>query len=326
MYTKKVGLALLFLPMVFALKTQAQTNDNSQTERIIITKKNGAIDKMSIVVDGDKITINGKPASENKDVDIAIMKNSDNDMWMGMPGIKGNPLSIPFDDGDIDTDGNFSYNSRRGNKAILGVLTQLDKDGARIKEVTDNSGADSAGLKEGDIITKVNETKIANPGDLSEAIGKYKPNDKVTITFMRDGKISTATATLHGNNGRVFAWKDLDNIKGFSMPKMPKLEDIQVYGYPSNKIKLGAQVQDMDDNSGVKILDTENDGAVAKAGLQSNDVISKINDTKISSVDDLRNMLRKIKEGDTIQLTYLRNNNSKTVSIKFPKELKTMNL
>ena len=59
MYTKKVGLALLFLPMVFALKTQAQTNDNSQTERIIITKKNGAIDKMYIVVDGDTHTING---------------------------------------------------------------------------------------------------------------------------------------------------------------------------------------------------------------------------------------------------------------------------
>lgn len=325
MHTKKIGLALLFLPMALSLKTQAQKTE-SQTQRIIITKKNGSIDKMSIVVDGDNITINGKPASDNKDVDIAILRNSDNDLWMGLPGLEGKSFSLPFDNDDLDSNGNLSFKSRLGNKAILGVMTQVDKDGARINEVTDNSGADSAGLKKDDIITKVNETKIANPGDLSDAIGKYKPNDKVTITYLRNEKTSTTSATLHGSISRVFAWKDLDNIKGFSIPRMPNLDELKVYGFPSNKIKLGAQVQDMEDNSGVKILDTESDGALAKAGLQSNDVISKINDTNISSVDDLRNMMRKIKEGDTIQLTYLRNNKSKTVSIKFPKELKTMNL
>ncbi|MEO7211079.1 MAG: PDZ domain-containing protein [Chitinophagaceae bacterium] len=329
MNSKKIGLALLLMSLVFSIKSQAQDNpnDNSKkTERIIITQKNGPIDKMSIEVNGDQITINGKPAADNKDVDITIMKDGDGGMFLGAPGAPGMPFGMPFGDGNMKGKGNFFFNNNSGTKAFLGVMSEANKDGARITEVTENSGADTAGLKQGDIITKVGDTKIASPTDLSVAIEKYKPNDKVMISFMRDGKTSTVTATLHANNMRVFAWKDLDNLKGFSMPNMPNLDGIQGFDFNRNKIKLGAQVQDMEDNSGVKILNTEKDGAVEKAGLQNNDVISKINDTKISSVDDLRNMLKTIKEGDSIQLTFIRNNNSKTVSIKFPKELKTMNL
>ncbi|MEO8116294.1 MAG: PDZ domain-containing protein [Bacteroidota bacterium] len=329
MNCKKIGLTLLLMPLVFSLKSQAQDKSkekNKKTERIIITQKNGPIDKMTIEVNGDDITINGKPAADNKDVDITIMKNGDGGMFMGAPGAPGMPFAMPFGEENMKMNGDFFFNNGNDSKAFLGVMSEANKDGARITDVTDKSGADSAGLKEGDIITKVGDSKIANPSDLSVAIGKYKPTDKVLISYLRDGKTFTTTSTLHANNMRVFAWKDLDNLKGFSMPNMPKMDGLQGFDFNRNKIKLGAQVQDMDDNSGVKILNTDKDGAVEKAGLQNNDVITKINDTKISSVDDLRNMLKTIKEGDTIQLTYSRNNNSKTISLKFPKELKTMNL
>jgi len=335
MTTKKIGLALLLMPLVFSIKAQAQGNkkdNDKKTERIIITQKNGPIEKMTIEVNGDQVIINGKPAADNKDVDITIMKDSDMDMFMRAPGAPGAPgmlFGMPFGEENMNGNENFFFNNNSRSKTFLGVMSEANKDGARITDVTEKSGADSAGLKEGDIITKVGDTKITNPSDLSAAIGKYKPNDKVTITYSRDGKTSTTSATLHADNMRVFAWKDLDNLKGYSMPGMPKvqgLQGLQDFEFFRSKVKLGAQVQDMDDNSGVKILNVEKEGAVEKAGLQNNDVITKINDTKISSVDDLRNMLKTIKEGDTIQVTYIRNNNSKTVSIKFPKELKTMDL
>lgn len=332
MTTKKIGLALLLMPLIFSIKAQAQGNkkdNDKKTERIIITQKNGPIEKMTIEVNGDQVSINGKPAADNKDVDITILKDSDGDMFMKAPGAPGMLFGMPFGNENMNGNGNFFFNNNGRSKTFLGVMSEANKDGARITDVTEKSGADSAGLKEGDIITKVGDTKIANPSDLSAAIGKYNPNDKVNITYSRDGKTSTTTATLHADNMRVFAWKDLDNLKGFSMPGMPKmdgLQGLQGFDFFRSKVKLGAQVQDMDDNSGVKILNVEKDGAVEKAGLKNNDVISKINDTKISSVDDLRNMLKTIKEGDTIQVTYIRNNNSKTVSIKFSKELKTMDL
>ena len=58
------------------------------------------------------------------------------------------------------------------------------------------SPADKAGLRDGDIITKINNDKISNNKSLSSLIGKYKVGDKVEITYLRDGKTKTVTITL----------------------------------------------------------------------------------------------------------------------------------
>lgn len=62
--------------------------------------------------------------------------------------------------------------------------------------VIPGSPADKAGLRDGDIITKINNDKISNNKSLSSLIGKYKVGDKVEITYLRDGKTKTVTITL----------------------------------------------------------------------------------------------------------------------------------
>ena len=59
-------------------------------------------------------------------------------------------------------------------------------------------GAAQAGLKEGDIITKVEGNKIYNPSDLQERIGRLGPGDKVLLSYLRDGKSLTSNVTLKG--------------------------------------------------------------------------------------------------------------------------------
>lgn len=322
MIKRKTGLALLVLPILFALKAAAQEdipNPPGQNERIIITGKNGPIKNMTIVIDGDKITVNGKPAKDNKDVNVFVQKDVTLLEGRPMPGMK------LFDD-DLVKEG-FNWSDNNDGRAFLGVMTVSDKDGARIKGVTDNSGADSAGLKEGDIIIKVNDLKISNPGDLSDAIGKFKPRDKVTITYLREGKTQSTTATLQGKSYKIFSWKNMDGIKGFQMPDVKDFQsELQGFGMYRSNVRLGAQVQDMENNEGVKILDVVKDGVIDKAGLQKDDVITKMGDNTISSVDDLRNSMKDLKEGDSIKLTYNRNGQQKMVDIKFPKKLKTINL
>ncbi len=73
---------------------------------------------------------------------------------------------------------------------------------------TDNSPAvaaggpaDKAGLKRGDIITKVNDEVVGKNGGLSSIIGEYRPGDKVTITYLRDGKEATTTLSFSSYNG-----------------------------------------------------------------------------------------------------------------------------
>jgi serine protease Do len=65
--------------------------------------------------------------------------------------------------------------------------------------VLQNSPAAKAGLKEGDIITEIDGTKIDQNNTIGSAIGKKKPGDKIKITYIRDGKQQTTTAQLAEN-------------------------------------------------------------------------------------------------------------------------------
>ncbi len=67
--------------------------------------------------------------------------------------------------------------------------------------VQPNSPAAQAGLRDGDIITKINDDTIGTDGSLSSVLGEYRPGDKLTITYLRDGKEQTTTVTLGTYNG-----------------------------------------------------------------------------------------------------------------------------
>lgn len=62
--------------------------------------------------------------------------------------------------------------------------------------VVSNSPADKAGLKSGDILTKINDETIGTQGSLASILGEYRPGDKIAITYLRDGKEQTASVTL----------------------------------------------------------------------------------------------------------------------------------
>lgn len=62
--------------------------------------------------------------------------------------------------------------------------------------VESGSPADKAGLKSGDIITKINNETVGTQGSLSSILGEYRPSDKVTVVFLRDDKEQTTSLTL----------------------------------------------------------------------------------------------------------------------------------
>jgi putative serine protease PepD len=68
--------------------------------------------------------------------------------------------------------------------------------GAQIKDVSSGSTAEKAGLKSGDIITKVDDHMIIGSDSLVATIRAYRPGDKVTITYTRDGKEKTVSLNL----------------------------------------------------------------------------------------------------------------------------------
>jgi serine protease Do len=75
------------------------------------------------------------------------------------------------------------------------------KDGAYVRAsnnspVAAGSPAEKAGLKNEDIILKINGDTVGSQGSLSSIIGQYKPGDTVTVTYIREGKEQTTQLTF----------------------------------------------------------------------------------------------------------------------------------
>lgn len=68
--------------------------------------------------------------------------------------------------------------------------------------IAKGSPAEKAGLKDKDIITAVNGTKVGAAGSLANIIGEYKPGDTVQLTIIRDGNETTTKVTLEGYSGK----------------------------------------------------------------------------------------------------------------------------
>ncbi len=75
----------------------------------------------------------------------------------------------------------------------------LDKDityGAVVIEAVKDSGAEKAGLKKGDVIIKVNDTKVKDYAYLRYELYQHQAGDTIEVTFIRDGKEQTTKVTL----------------------------------------------------------------------------------------------------------------------------------
>ncbi|MBA2224641.1 MAG: trypsin-like peptidase domain-containing protein [Thermogemmata sp.] len=90
------------------------------------------------------------------------------------------------------------------NRGYLGVFMTAEDPtddtgkviGAKVTRVERNSAAAKAGLKEGDIIVAVNGVKTPGRQALRDALENSRPNDKVRVTYLRDGKEHTVEVTL----------------------------------------------------------------------------------------------------------------------------------
>jgi len=76
------------------------------------------------------------------------------------------------------------------------MLDNSISEGVVVIEVQEKSPADKAGLKKGDVITKIEDYNASSVAKLKYYLYKYNSGDKVKITFIREGKTETTTATL----------------------------------------------------------------------------------------------------------------------------------
>lgn len=316
-----------------------------ETQEIIIRQKGNKEMNLKVEINGENVTVNGKPLSEFVDKDVTINKrkmiitdgdkkmmwnfNFDNQDW----GKFGEQFGQDFmRDFDIEIE---EVNS---NKAFLGVTTEKNEKGAEIQEVVKGSAAEKAGLKKGDILTKIGEEAIDGPEALSDLIGFKKPGDEIKISYLREGKKSTAKATLGKRSGRTQNIRGpRPQIRSFTMPHMApgvnmegedpedRIEFRNFAFAPGKGKKIGLKLQDTEEGNGVKVINVEDSSAAATAGIRKDDLITEINGRKIENTDDAREELVPDPDKKSYKITVNRGGSTQTFEVKIPKKLKTAN-
>ena len=329
---KKILISVLSLAIFTGITQNASAQKDkikeSKEEEIVI-RKNGDKDvKVTVEMKGDDVLINGKPLSEFKDDDVAVVQRK-------RMIRRGNDVLIRPRGGN-----SFFYNEDFDNEVsrpFLGVSTEKNEKGAQVSEVTKGSAAEKAGLKEGDVITKINDKEVKDPEDLADAVRSYKPQDEVKISYERNGKSNSAKAVLGEKkidsrafyfNRDEFPKMDKNAFKDFNfhMPEMNMKpgQPFARFWMDQNK-RLGLRIEDAENDGGAKIAKVEEGSNADKAGLKKDDVITEIDGKKVKNVEETRDAVSEI-DKSSYPVKAKRNGIDMNFEIKIPKPTNSADL
>lgn len=154
--------------------------------------------------------------------------------------------------------------------------------GIYVDSVEDRSAAREAGLQSGDIITAIESLPTLSTAQMQEAITKFSPGDRVTISYLRDGKHLTTTAVLRNAQGTTATVRELSPDKiGATFKALDREQLLKL------QISAGVQVESVD-----------SDGPFAAQGVRPGFVILAINQARVSSPDEIKALARRVLQAD----------------------------
>ena len=194
-----------------------------------------------------------------------------------------------------------------------------NEEGAYVTDVVDECPADSAGIKEGDVIVEFNSKKIDDADDLLRAVQKAKPGTKTSIVILRNNEKKSLDIAV-GKNRRerrseafTFAPPATPHIAMFSSSRRWGLELSELneqlgeyFGAPNGRGLL------------VERVEKKSNGA--KAGFKAGDVITKINKSSIEDLRDLSDALEDAEEGDKVDVEVLRKGATQTLKVEIEED------
>jgi Do/DeqQ family serine protease len=164
-----------------------------------------------------------------------------------------------------------------------------DTQGIYIDSVVEDSGAEKAGLKKGDIIKEIDNITISKFSDLTGHLSAKRPNDVVELTISRGGKLKTIPVTLYKNN--------TIELPLVGQVKNAKTEDLK---------KLNAA-------NGLKIVKLDNQYAKywKNNGVEEGSIITAINDIKVKTIDDAQKILKDRSAYESLRIELINTNGEK---------------
>ena len=204
-------------------------------------------------------------------------------------------------------------------------------EGAYVFDVVDDSPADEAGIREGDVIVKFDGAKIAGSDELVESVRKTPPKTKVDIEIVRGEEHKTLTATV-GREPRNYSYSFGFGDDGIRTPMPPRMPRVRIPRMHFNTMTFsrtesnGLAVQDLTrqlaeyfelpDKKGALVVEVAKGSEAEKAGVKAGDVITKVDGFTVHDASGVVDALDDIKESKDVKIDLVRKGKALTVTMK----------
>ena len=178
--------------------------------------------------------------------------------------------------------------------------------GALVSSVAEDSPAQRAGLKQGDVIVAYQGKPVEDPAALQREVTHTPVNTKATLKIIRDGREQEVTVTIGEQAGTVkVASADFSTENALAGLEVQSL-DLQA----ARELGLHGKVQ------GVVVVNVEPDSLADRAGLAQGDVIKEINRQPIKSVRDYEKIVSNLKKDESVLLLINRRGTALFITVK----------
>jgi len=198
-------------------------------------------------------------------------------------------------------------NIQTPDEAIAKQLELPSTEGALVADVIANSPAAKAGLRSEDFIVEFDGKKIFDSNQLMHMIATYKPNSRVAVKFIREGREKTTSVTLTERPDD----RETARLTSSSGGRSTRL-GLEV----SNLTEELARDFELEVDAGVIVTDVQEGSVAEKEEVRAGDIVREVNRDPVRNVREFNRLVDKFKPGDTVLLRLVRDGNKFFVALK----------
>ena len=153
--------------------------------------------------------------------------------------------------------------------------------GVYVNGLTTGGSAEDAGIREGDVITNIQDISINSVSELQEQISRYRPGDKINVNVTRNNKTVIIPVVLKTLDNTTKLVKKSELVKSSATVLGAEIQDIDTDELAEMKVENGVRIQKM------------NPGRLAQTGIQAGFIITNIDKKKMDSALEVKQRFEK---------------------------------
>lgn len=194
------------------------------------------------------------------------------------------------------------------NRELAESFGMKQPKGAVILRVLEDSPAEKAGFKVGDVVVKFDKHQIHRSSDLPLAVGRTAIGTKARVDVIREGKAKTLWVTIGELPSEAVLAEESSEPRKLEMDRLGMVIE--------NLTPQQRQRSNIDDR-GV-IIQQVIEGAAREAGLRRGDIILMLNNKEIKSTEQFENLVKSLPAGKSVPVLIHRNGHPEFLALKIP--------